>query len=97
MSYKAHLFICTAAPDKKGKCGHKGSEELRSALKKACKQEPWGDQVRINTAGCMDYCEEGIAAVLYPEGKWFLNQTQDDFDRLFKAVKNAATKTEIDK
>ncbi len=92
MSYKAHLFICTASPDKKGKCGHKGSEELRSALKKACKQEVWGKDVRINTAGCMDHCEEGIAAVLYPEGRWFLNQTKEDFDRLFRAVKETAKK-----
>jgi (2Fe-2S) ferredoxin len=92
MSYKAHLFICTAAPDKPGKCGNKGSDELRTALKKACQKESWSSDVRINSSGCLDYCENGIAAVLYPEGEWFLNQTKDDFDRLFSAVKDKVQK-----
>lgn len=92
MSYKAHLFICTASPDKPGKCGSKGSMDLRTKLKTACAQKSFADQVRINTSGCLDQCEHGIAAVLYPEGKWFLNQTSDSFEFLMEQVEQSAKK-----
>ena len=91
---KAHLFICTNSPDKVGKCGNKGSEELRKSLKLRCKKELWGQHVRINSAGCLDKCEQGIAAVLYPQNEWFLDLTKADEDKLFDAVRGEACKIE---
>lgn len=88
MDFKAHLFICTASPDNPGKCGGKGSERLRRDLKERCKRE-FGKNVRINTAGCLGQCEFGIAAVMYPQGKWFLELDKKDDEKLFEAVKKA--------
>jgi (2Fe-2S) ferredoxin len=85
MSYKTHLFICTNASDKPGKCGSKGSEGLRRNLKERC-AEKFGKSMRVNASGCLGHCERGIAAVLYPKGDWFLDLTPADEDRLFKAV-----------
>ena len=84
---KAHLFVCTNKPDKEGKCGSKGSEELRSLLKQRCK-ETFGktSDLRINSSGCLGFCERGIPAVLYPEGKWFYELSKDDGDVLFNEV-----------
>ncbi len=75
---KLHLFICTNSPDKEGRCGHKGSENLKKEVKMACSQ--FGKEVRINSSGCLGQCEKGIAAVLYPQGKWFFNHTAEDKD-----------------
>jgi (2Fe-2S) ferredoxin len=84
----AHLFVCTNSRDKGKSCAGSGSIELRNAVKAICQDESkgWHGRVRINTAGCLGRCEKGIAAVLYPEGKWFENLTKEDGSVLEKAL-----------
>lgn len=71
--YVRHLFVCTnRRPDEspKGSCAAKGSEELRLAFKKELDRQGVKG-VRANSAGCLDACERGCAAVVYPEGVWY--------------------------
>lgn len=92
--YKTHVFVCTNGADKAGKCAHKGSEKLRNDLKAQCKSE-FGQDVRVNAAGCLGYCEEGITCVIYTEeqpAKWYLNIKEDDKELLLKAVKKSLGK-----
>lgn len=92
--YKSHLFVCTASPDKPGKCGHKGSEKLRAKLKEMCR-DSFGKEVRVNSAGCLGYCESGITCALYSENKspeWFLEMKDTDHDILYNAVKKSLNK-----
>jgi (2Fe-2S) ferredoxin len=89
---KAHLFICTNSPDKVGRCGNKNSEQMRRSLKERCQAEAWGKNVRINSSGCLGQCEQGIAAVIYPQETWFLNLKDSDENFLFQAVKEAVEK-----
>lgn len=89
---KAHLFICTNGKDMQGKCGHKNSETLRKQLKETCSKQPWAKEVRINAAGCLGQCENGIAAVLYPQGIWKTNLKETDHDLLFNLVKDSLEK-----
>lgn len=88
MSYKTHVFVCTNAPDKPGKCGHKGGEELRQNLKKKCSEHFSKDEVRVNASGCLGYCEQGLAAVVYPQKEWRLNLKKEDVDVLFNLTQN---------
>ena len=83
----AHLFVCTN--EKKGECcGEKGGAQLRARVKELSKEHPeWKGQVRINSSGCLGRCEEGIVAVLYPQGKWFSGLDRKDEDVLIDAVK----------
>lgn len=90
MSFKAHLFICTNAPDKEGKCGSKGSEEMRRRLKEQCRTL-YGKDVRVNASGCLGFCERGIAAVIYPQNHWLLDLTSQNDAELLDAVKKALT------
>ncbi len=88
--FKAHLFICTndRGPDgKRPSCAHRGAQELRDQVKAACREKsfPKGS-VRINGAGCLDQCEHGVSAVLYPSGKWLLNLTAGDGEKLVEAI-----------
>ena len=39
-------------------------------------------KVRINTAGCLDRCEEGPVVVVYPEGTWYTYVDKDDIDEI---------------
>lgn|SRR5690606_8202616 len=91
MDFKVHLFVCTNAPDRPGKCGHKGSEKLRDELKKRCREAFGNCDVRVNASGCLGHCEEGITAVIYPQGKWFFHLKPEDNDRLFREVADLLT------
>jgi predicted metal-binding protein len=89
---KAHLFVCTNGKDVPGKCGHKNSENLRKKLKETCSQQSWSKEVRINASGCLGKCEQGIAAVLYPQGIWKTQLQETSHDELFNLVKSEVEK-----
>lgn len=93
-NFTAHLFICTndrGTGAKRESCGPKGSGELKDQVKAACKARGLKG-IRINAAGCLDQCERGIAAVLYPQNKWFLDLEKGSVDTLVNAVEEAARK-----
>jgi (2Fe-2S) ferredoxin len=89
--FEAHLFVCTHRRDTGASCAGRGSEELRRNLKSAAKDPSrgWRGRVRVNASGCLDQCERGIAAVLYPQGRWFLDLKPDDEKFLIEAVDQA--------
>lgn len=93
MSYRSHLFVCTFKRQSGESCGAKGSEALRDRLKARAKRElppELRELTRVNASGCLGHCEQGIALVLYPEGKWFLGVKADDADmetKLLEAVR----------
>ena len=37
---------------------------------------------RINSAGCMDRCDEGPLLVVYPEATWYTYVDKDDIDEI---------------
>ena len=39
-------------------------------------------KVRVNSAGCLDRCDEGPVAVVYPEGIWYTYVDRDDIDEI---------------
>lgn len=90
--YKAHLFVCTNAPDREGKCGSKGAEEIRKNLKEQCRAE-FGKSVRVSSSGCMGYCERGIVAVVYPQNEWLLDLKQTDSPLVLEKVRQAVQKS----
>jgi (2Fe-2S) ferredoxin len=40
--------------------------------------------VRANAAGCLDACERGIAAVVYPEGAWYGEIKLEDVEEIVR-------------
>lgn len=85
MRFERHLFICTnvrAAADPKGCCAAKGSAEVAEALKQAAYARGLKGRVRVNKAGCLDACGDGVSAVVYPEGIWYRHVTLADVDEL---------------
>ena len=83
--FRCHLFVCiNRRPDghPKGCCAEKGSEEVVKAIKIAAYKAGLKGVVRVNKAGCLDSCENGISAVLYPQGVWYRRITLDDVDEI---------------
>ena len=87
----AHLFICTNQKDKGECCAARGSVELRDRVKKEAKKR-WGKTVRVNASGCLGHCEEGITAVLYPDGRWFVKLDDKSDEVLLEALSKTLEK-----
>lgn len=82
--YRVHVFCCTNTRPEghpRGSCAAKGSEDLRDYLKHRAR-EAGIDDVRINSAGCLDRCELGPTMVIYPEGVWYGYKTRADLDEI---------------
>jgi (2Fe-2S) ferredoxin len=78
--FERHLFICGNQRDAdhpRGCCADKGSLELVRTMKRAAKAAGISD-VRVQKSGCLDYCENGISCVVYPEGVWYSIQNPEE-------------------
>lgn len=84
--YRLHIFACTnTRPDKhpRGSCMARGGQKLRDYMKARAKELGIED-VRVNSAGCLDRCELGPVIVIYPEGVWYSVQTTVDIDEILE-------------
>ena len=84
--FEKHIFICeNERPDydPRGCCKARGGAEFTSALKKLCKDAQLSGKVRVNKAGCLDFCAYGAVAVVYPEGVWYQGLTAADAQEVF--------------
>jgi (2Fe-2S) ferredoxin len=85
MRFERHLFVCVnerGPDDPRGCCAAWGSEAIAKALKAAAHERGLKGRVRVNKAGCLDACADGVSAVIYPEGLWYRHITLDDVDEI---------------
>lgn len=83
--YKYHVFFCTnQRDDGRASCGDCDAKAMRDYAKAQSKARGLAGKggVRINTAGCMDRCEEGPVIAVYPEGVWYTYVDQEDIDEI---------------
>lgn len=87
--FDQHVFVCmNQRPDNhaKGCCHSKGAENILNALKLKLKTIETHKKIRINKAGCLGRCSEGITVVVYPEMQWFLNVQETDIDNIIQCL-----------
>lgn len=86
MSYfQRHIFFCLNHRDKgEASCGQHNPEAAFAHCKQRVKQAgiagPGG--VRVNKAGCLDRCQGGPVAVVYPDAVWYTYVDQEDIDEI---------------
>ena len=85
--YRHHVFFCTNLREHGSACCQRfGALAMRDYAKQRSKElgiaGPGG--VRINTAGCLDRCEEGPVVVIYPEGIWYSYVDREDVDEIIE-------------
>lgn len=85
--YQRHLFFCTndrGADADRPSCNRCGSAEYRAYVKQRIKQMDLAGagKIRVNSAGCLDRCEEGPVCVVYPEGIWYTYVDETDLDEI---------------
>lgn len=86
MSYfDKHVFFCTnQRTDGRASCEDCGAEALRAHAKARVKELGLSGQgkVRINSAGCLDRCDEGPVMVIYPEEVWYSFVDEEDINEI---------------
>jgi (2Fe-2S) ferredoxin len=85
--YRYHVFFCTnLREDGSACCQRHDALAMRDYAKQRSKDlglaGPGG--TRINTAGCLDRCEDGPVMVVYPEGVWYTYVDQEDVDEIIE-------------
>lgn len=85
--YKRHLFMCTNMREDGICCQQFDASHLRDYAKAKTKALGITGQggVRVNVAGCLDRCDEGPVAVVYPDGIWYTYQNEHDLDEIIES------------
>jgi (2Fe-2S) ferredoxin len=84
--FERHLFVCQnrrAPGHPKGSCAEKEAAAALDRLKQLAFEAGLQGRVRINSAGCLGLCAEGLTIVVYPEAVWYGRVTLDDVDEVF--------------
>jgi len=87
MSYFAkHVFFCTNQRESgEACCNNFNAQKMRDYVKskvKALGISSDENRIRINSAGCMDRCDEGPVLVVYPEATWYTYVDESDLDEI---------------
>lgn len=88
--YERHLFFCTNDRGPRAdrpSCSRCGADAMRAYAKKQVKKRGLAGQgkVRVNTAGCLDRCEEGPVCVVYPDAVWYTYVDTEDIDEIIES------------
>ena len=79
--YRKTVFVCTHVRDGgRVACGNpgRGGVELCESLKQAVKTAGLKGKVRVARSGCLDLCEQGPNAFIYPGDEWLSGLKPDD-------------------
>ena len=86
--FARHIFFCTnRRDDGRASCAATDSERLQAHAKSRVKELGLAGEgkVRVNKAGCLDRCELGPVAVVYPEGVWYTFVDEHDIDEIVES------------
>lgn len=86
--YDKHVFFCTNQRADGGDCcGKRGAQQARDYVKSKITEldiSKLQNNIRINTAGCMNRCDQGPVIVVYPEGIWYTYTNEKDLDEIIE-------------
>ena len=83
--YQHHVFFCTNQREKgETCCNNRGAQEVRAYAKDRIKALGLNGagKVRINSAGCLDRCDDGPVLVIYPDETWYTYVDKEDIDEI---------------
>ena len=86
--YHHHVFFClNRRDDGRECCAARDAERLQAYAKERVKALGLAGpgKVRVNKAGCLDRCEHGPVAVVYPEGVWYTFIDEKDIDEIVES------------
>lgn len=85
--YGHHVFFCVnQRANGEACCNDHDAEGVRNYAKQRIKELGLSGRgkVRINSAGCLDRCQEGPVIVVYPEEIWYTYIDKSDLDEIIE-------------
>ncbi|HUL41816.1 MAG TPA: NAD(P)H-dependent oxidoreductase subunit E [Burkholderiales bacterium] len=85
--YRKHVFFCCNQREPgETCCNNHNSREMRGYAKEKIKalNLTGKGKIRINSAGCMDRCDEGPVLVVYPDNVWYTYVDKHDVDEIIE-------------
>ncbi len=86
--YRHHLFFCcNQRADGSACCQKFDAKAMRDYAKKRSKELGLAGKegkVRVNVAGCLNRCDEGPVAVVYPDDVWYTYVDQEDVEEIIQ-------------
>lgn len=86
--YRHHIFFCTnQREDGSACCQDFSAQEMRDYAKSRTKELGVAGRegcVRVNSAGCLNRCEQGPVVVVYPEAVWYTYVDKADIDEIIE-------------
>ena len=86
--YERHVFFCgheRAIGHKRSDCKSKSSLEMMTKLKRRARDEGIKN-IRVQKSGCLNYCEQGVSCVIYPEGVWYSIKSEEDLEKVWDHI-----------
>ncbi len=94
---KHHLFICSSSRvsgEPKGVCIRKDARDLILYVQTELNDRGMSDCIVSNT-GCLKLCDHGPVMVIYPEGYWYGNISEDTIDQILDALEEGNSVEEL--
>ena len=85
-----HIFVCMSfrGLEPKGKCIKKNAGELLGYLESELADRGLNN-VMVSTTGCLKLCDQGPILLVYPEGYWYQQATDEDaIDAILDALED---------
>jgi (2Fe-2S) ferredoxin len=86
--YERHIFFClNHRDDGREHCSGKNAEAMQQYAKGCVKDHDLvgPGKVRVNKSGCLDRCELGPVAVVYPDAVWYTYVDEEDIDEIVES------------
>ncbi len=84
--FDKHVFFCTNQRENgEDCCGNRDAKKARDYVKDKVRELGISNRknnIRINSAGCMDRCDDGPVIVVYPEAVWYTFVDEKDLDEI---------------
>lgn len=84
-----HIFVCNSFRMKgepQGVCNKNGAPNLLEYL--ATEITDRGLDAQVSSCGCLQVCDRGPAMVIYPQGYWYGEMTEDKIDEVLDALED---------
>ena len=85
--YERHVFFCVNQREPGAACcNNHNAQQMRDYCKDCIKtlRLDGKGRIRVNSAGCLDRCNEGPVLVVYPEAVWYTYVDKEDIDEIIE-------------
>ncbi len=92
---KHHIFICNSfrvSGEPQGVCNKKGAPGLLQHVEEGILER--GIDAMVSSTGCLKVCDRGPAMVVYPEGWWYGDLSEDRVEEILDGIENGTPVTE---